>query len=226
MKVGQICKVRCDEYFPADMVLLNSDDPQGICYVETKNLDGETNMKHKMAQKKTVACTKSQDDLKDFKAEINCQGPNEYLYKFEGNLIFEPARKEALDSDSSYDGGEVQLPLDANQMLLRGSSLRNTEYVYGIVVYTGHESKIMKNSPKSRTKKSKIEIRTNYFIIITFCFQLLTCLFASIYSAIWSSVYREETEFYLGWSLSDDPISRSAFLTFLISFGTWLLIFW
>jgi phospholipid-transporting ATPase len=38
LKVGLIVK---DQYFPADLILLNSDDPQGICFVETKNLDGE-----------------------------------------------------------------------------------------------------------------------------------------------------------------------------------------
>ena len=54
LKVGQIVKVVKDQYFPADLILLNSDDPQGICFVETKNLDGETNMKSKIAHKFTV----------------------------------------------------------------------------------------------------------------------------------------------------------------------------
>ena len=36
-----------NQYFPADLILLNSSSNKGICYVETKNLDGETNMKHK-----------------------------------------------------------------------------------------------------------------------------------------------------------------------------------
>jgi P-type E1-E2 ATPase len=49
LKVGLIVKVVKDQYFPADLILLNSDDPQGICFVETKNLDGEKNLKSKMA---------------------------------------------------------------------------------------------------------------------------------------------------------------------------------
>ena len=132
---------------------------------------------------------------------------------------------EELDSIYSEEG-EIEIPLDANQMLLRGSSLRNTDYIYGIVVYTGHERKIMKNSPKSRTKKSYIEVKVNYFIIITFCFMILICLFASLYSAIWNNAFSKETNIYLAWDLSDDPISNSVLLTFLFSFGTWLLIFW
>jgi len=42
-----IVKIRKDELFPADLILLNSSGPKGICYIETKNLDGETNLKHK-----------------------------------------------------------------------------------------------------------------------------------------------------------------------------------
>lgn len=49
VKIGQIIKVRENEYFPCDMLLLNTSLPKGICYIETKNLDGETNLKHKQA---------------------------------------------------------------------------------------------------------------------------------------------------------------------------------
>ena len=226
VKVGQICKIRCDEYFPADMVLLNSDDPQGICYVETKNLDGETNMKHKMANKKTTFVTETEDDLARFEGKIECQGPNEYLYKFEGNMSFTPENENYMKDDQSYNGGPIQIPLDANQMLLRGSSLRNTEYIYGIVIYTGHESKIMKNSPESRNKLSGIERMTNKFILLTFSFQLVTCLFASIYSVVWNHHNRDSTEAYLRWSLSTAPEYTNVLVEFIISFCSWLLIFW
>lgn len=47
IKVGQIIKIYENEYFPCDLILFKSSLPKGICYVETKNLDGETNMKHK-----------------------------------------------------------------------------------------------------------------------------------------------------------------------------------
>ena len=51
IRVGQIVKVECDKYFPADVVLAQSSENKGICYVETKNLDGETNLKHKTSVK-------------------------------------------------------------------------------------------------------------------------------------------------------------------------------
>lgn len=54
LHVGQIVKIKQDEFFPADLVLLNSSAPKGICYIETKNLDGETNLKHKQGVKELV----------------------------------------------------------------------------------------------------------------------------------------------------------------------------
>mmetsp|Transcript_13815 Transcript_13815/g.13767 ORF Transcript_13815/g.13767 Transcript_13815/m.13767 type:complete len:206 (+) Transcript_13815:440-1057(+) len=205
------------------MVLLNSDDPQGICYVETKNLDGETNMKHKMANKKILEIIKEGEDLKNFVADISCQAPNEFLYKFEGKLNFNPPNSEFDSTGKSLNKDSV--PLDANQILLRGSSLRNTEYVYGVVVYTGHESKIMKNSPDSRYKTSKIEQLTNRFIVYTFIFQVVICLFASIYSTIWAKTYRDSTEQYLAWSLDTGVIANNVVVNFLVTFASWLLIF-
>ena len=47
MYPGEIIKVSNDEYLPCDVLLLSSSDSKGICYVETKNLDGETNLKIK-----------------------------------------------------------------------------------------------------------------------------------------------------------------------------------
>ena len=54
-------------------------------------------------------------------------------------------------------------------MLLRGSSLKNTEWIYGVAVYTGHETKIMKNSARSKAKRSKNAVALNYYIVICMC---------------------------------------------------------
>ena len=125
------------------MLVLTTSLPKGICYVETKNLDGETNLKHKQVEKSILRLAQGETGaVTNFRgAQVDCEGPNEYLYKFEGTLTF-------------TDGATV--PLDPDQILLRGSTLRNTEWIIGVVVYTGHETKIMKNSTNARSKKSKI----------------------------------------------------------------------
>jgi magnesium-transporting ATPase (P-type) len=154
IQVGCIVKVKENEFFPCDMLLLNSSIPKGICYVETKNLDGETNLKHKQADKRLIRMGKTDEEIaRVFNGcTIECEKPNEFLYKFQGNVRF-------------TDG--ALLPLEPDMILLRGSSLRNTEYVYGVAIFTGHETKIMKNSTRAKAKKSSIEKSTNSYIIVT-----------------------------------------------------------
>lgn len=71
MKVGQIVKIFEGEYFPADIVLLTSSLPKGVCYVETKNLDGETNLKHKESNWTLFKLLRDkEEDIMKFKGEI------------------------------------------------------------------------------------------------------------------------------------------------------------
>ena len=148
--------------------------PKGICFVETKSLDGETNLKHKKATKEVLdlapdleTCVKNMDG-----ARIKCETPNALLYKFDGNLILK-------------DGEMV--PMGPDEILLRGSSLRNTEWVYGVALFTGHDTKIMMNSTKSKPKKSKIEVSTNNYIIVIMLIQVIICCFASVWATTWGN---------------------------------------
>ena len=81
-------KVFENEYFPCDLLVLNSSLPKGICYVETKNLDGETNMKHKQADKEIQQFAKSDEDVnRHFNlAYIECDKQNDQIYSFAGRM--------------------------------------------------------------------------------------------------------------------------------------------
>jgi phospholipid-transporting ATPase len=48
---GHIIKINKNESIPADLLLLNTSEPKGVCFIETKNLDGETNLKNKQTNK-------------------------------------------------------------------------------------------------------------------------------------------------------------------------------
>lgn len=82
---------------------------------------------------------------------VFCEAPNNAIYKFEGQMIFE---------------GETEIPLGADNMILRGSTLRNTEFCYGLCIFTGHDTKIMQNSMAATYKFSGLEIYTNYAIAV------------------------------------------------------------
>nr|XP_054385487.1 phospholipid-transporting ATPase IB-like isoform X1 [Pongo abelii] len=125
--VGDIVKVVNGQYLPADVVLLSSSEPQAMCYVETANLDGETNLKIRQGLSHT-ADMQTREVLMKLSGTIECEGPNCHLYDFTGNLN--------LDGKSLF-------ALGPDQILLRGTQLRNTQWVFGIVVYTGRDTKLM-----------------------------------------------------------------------------------
>ncbi|VDK79449.1 unnamed protein product [Cylicostephanus goldi] len=84
--VGDIVRIDNDQLFPADLLLLSSSEPQGMCYIETSNLDGETNLKIKQALPVTASITTLEGAI-DFEAEIECELPSRHVNEFSGNLI-------------------------------------------------------------------------------------------------------------------------------------------
>ncbi|KAI5058579.1 hypothetical protein GOP47_0026749 [Adiantum capillus-veneris] len=170
IRVGDIVKVEKEQFFPADLLLLASNFEDGICYVETMNLDGETNLK----LKRSLECTANlEDDLdyKSFTAIVSCEDPNPNLYTFTGNLEF----ANAVDVL-----GSQLYPLGPHQMLLRDSKLRNTEYIYGAVIFNGRDTKVIQNGTKSPSKRSRIELKMDKIIYLLFCILLTICVVGSL----------------------------------------------
>ncbi|KAF5206120.1 Phospholipid-transporting atpase [Thalictrum thalictroides] len=167
IRVGDVVKVEKDQFFPADLLLLSSSYDDGICYVETMNLDGETNLKVKRSLEATLPLD-DDADFKDFTGTIRCEDPNPTLYTFVGNFEYE----------------RQVYALDPNQILLRDSKLRNTTYVYGVVIFTGHDTKVMQNSTKSPSKRSTIERKLDFIIYVLFTLLVLISLISSIGFAV------------------------------------------
>ncbi|KAM4106762.1 hypothetical protein ACB094_04G089800 [Castanea mollissima] len=167
LEVGDIVRVEKDEYFPADLILLSSSYEEAICYVETMNLDGETNLKLKKA---VDATSKLHEDsgFQNFKAVIKSEDPNANLYSFIGSLQLE----------------EQQYPLTPQQLLLRESKLKNTDFIYGVVIFTGHDTKVMQNSTAPPSKRSKIERRMDKLVYFLFSILVLISFIGSIFFGI------------------------------------------
>ncbi|CAA2967155.1 phospholipid-transporting ATPase 9 [Olea europaea subsp. europaea] len=167
LRVGNIVKVEKDEFFPADLVLLSSSYEDAVCYVETMNLDGETNLKLKQALDLTSSLNED-EGLKDFRAIIKCEDPNANLYSFVGSMELE----------------EQQHSLSPQQLLLRDSKLRNTDYIYGVVIFTGHDTKVIQNSTDPPSKRSRIEKKMDKIIYFLFGVLFLMAFVGSIYFGI------------------------------------------
>ncbi|XP_050223606.1 probable phospholipid-transporting ATPase 8 isoform X2 [Mercurialis annua] len=167
LRVGDLVKVSKDAYFPADLLLLSSSYEDGICYVETMNLDGETNLKLKHALEVT-SNLRDEESFKNFQAVVKCEDPNENLYSFVGTL--------------HYDGN--QYPLSLQQILLRDSKLKNTDYIYGVVIFTGHDTKVMQNAVDPPSKRSKIERKMDKIIYILFSTLILISFVGSLFFGI------------------------------------------
>ncbi|KLU83953.1 phospholipid-transporting ATPase 1 [Magnaporthiopsis poae ATCC 64411] len=150
--VGDIVRVESEEPFPADIVLLASSEPEGLCYIETANLDGETNLKIKQAIPETSGLMSS-SELSRLGGRIRSEQPNSSLYTYEATLTMQAG------------GGEKELPLNPEQLLLRGATLRNTPWVHGAVVFTGHETKLMRNATAAPIKRTKVERQLNVAVM-------------------------------------------------------------
>ena len=78
IKTGDIVIVENNQYLPADLVMLRSSAPKNICYIETKSLDGETNLKEKFAPKPVFERFKTHQDLETgLKGTIKCEAPHD-----------------------------------------------------------------------------------------------------------------------------------------------------
>uniref|UniRef100_A0A8C1SY08 Phospholipid-transporting ATPase n=1 Tax=Cyprinus carpio TaxID=7962 RepID=A0A8C1SY08_CYPCA len=166
--------------------VLSYSEPQAMCYTETSNLDGETNLKIRQGLPLT-ASFQSLEELMVLSGRLECEGPNRHLYDFTGTLRLE---------------NHNPAPLGPDQVLLRGAQLRNTQWVVGIVVYTGHDSKLMQNSTKAPLKRSNVERVTNMQILVLFGILLVMALVSSIGAAIWNQQHTDEACWYLSRDIS------------------------
>lgn len=150
---GDIVRLKQDFEVPADLMILQSANKNGVVYVDTMNWDGETNLKEKYATNKTF----TKEQLSHIKGEIMCEAPNENLDRWEAQL--------------NYDSEAIKnLPVDIKNMILRGCTVRNTDFAICIVVYVGNNTKIMKNLKKSPHKVSNMMRQMNKVLYSVFVF--------------------------------------------------------
>ena len=203
LQVGDIVKLDRDEAVPADIVLLSTKGNNNIVYIETMALDGETNLKTKQPSPALRgACDTIEGLTTSQNIEMVVEDPNLDLYNFEGRI--------------AVDGSEPA-PLTNNEILYRGSILRNTPEVVGMIIYSGEECKIRMNANKNpRIKAPTLQSVVNKIVIGIVCFVVALSLFNTVAYQIWASITESEA-----WYLTDARVPFGQELaSFIIMFNT------
>ena len=231
VRVGDIIAVENRQSCPADIVLLASSDGCGVCFIETANLDGETNLKLKSVPKEFSdqhplnGNSSLEEAVKSLSEQlpvlrVKCQLPNKSLYEFDGQLTL---------GSSDVEAGTGTVALSANNVVLRACKLRNTEWIVGLVVYSGRETKIQMNSAAVRKRKvSALEKLTGEFTLIAFWIQVILCVVGALVWGLIASSATFEQKLYLNIStLTRAEIFGKAclkFFSFLILFSNFIPI--
>jgi phospholipid-translocating ATPase len=200
INVGDIIKLERNDPAPADLALLHTSGENSVAYVETMALDGETNLKSKQTTASMSKTITHQEDVLRSDAEFVIEDPNQDLYSFEGRV--------------TVNG--KQAPLTLNEIIFRGSVLRNTPDAIGMVIYSGEECRIRMNANKNpRIKAPALQGLVNRIVILIVFFVLALSVFNAVAYRIWRR--NEDEMFYL----SDATVAFFPSLTaFIIMFNT------
>ncbi|KAL8162069.1 hypothetical protein V2J09_013558 [Rumex salicifolius] len=187
IQVGEIIRIHSNETFPCDIVLLSTSDRTGIACVQTVNLDGESNLKTRYAKHLTLLKDPEKESINGV---IHCEKPNRNIYGFLANM--------------EIDGNKVSL--GPSNIILRGCELKNTDWVIGVAVYAGRETKAMLNSSGAPSKRSRLETKMNQEIILLSFFLVAVCSIVSALVGIWLVRHKDilnDLQFYRKRSYGD-----------------------
>ncbi|GAM21255.1 hypothetical protein SAMD00019534_044300 [Acytostelium subglobosum LB1] len=215
IKVGDVINVKNGDMLPADIICFSTSRPDGRTYLETANLDGETNLKLKTNVSKTN-WIKSPADLDRFACKVDYEGPNNDIYGFEGVLTILKGMEHVTLGVSSMIGQTNYVPITIESLLLRGTKLRNTDWVIGIVTYTGLDTKVERNSTKSSQKRSSVERGVNNKLMLLFFLQTIICIICSIGHNRW---HLDDEDQFTAWYLGQ-PQKDFIYVSYIILYNT------
>ncbi|KAJ5661824.1 uncharacterized protein N7477_009440 [Penicillium maclennaniae] len=206
IRVGDVIKLGRDEPVPADFVLLHANGTNGVAYIETMALDGETNLKNKQPCQAVSKVCSTVEDITSNSLHFVVEDPNLDLYKFDGHVTVNAQEK---------------LPLTNNEIVYRGSILRNTDETIGMVIYTGEECKIRMNANKNpRIKKPTLQSKVNHVVMLIVGLVVILAVVCTICYKYWEQDVGSRSWYLTNASVSYGPI----FTSFLIMFNTMIPI--
>jgi phospholipid-transporting ATPase len=221
LQVGQLLCIENNEELPADVVVLATSEEEGRCFIETANLDGETNLKRRVAVTETCksvgwralnapildqreVCQAASARLH---GSVEYEQPNNQLYTFTGRLLLE-------------DGGTNAnaISLGPENIMLRGCGVRSCSFVIGLVIFTGAETKLLQNSRAAPSKQSKLYRTANRCMLLIFVTMFALCLISAIVAAAWNNSNSGRV-----WYLPS--VTADSFGDFVVNFFTFLILY-
>lgn len=215
LEVGDIVYIKDNGVIPADLLLLSCSNLTKIAYIETATLDGEKNNKPKLCIANIFNSLKEINKTVRIRGSIICNIPTSELTKFNGVI--------ELNRLHNYS-------FNVKQLLYKGTFLRNTDWVVGVVCYTGSQTKIVLNSMKSNNKQSHLEKLVNTIILILFAIQILLCILIAIIVSFWVSNNsnpdnpENNKHYYLENDLSTGEFGIISFFSYLLLLNTFIPI--
>ncbi|RSL96791.1 hypothetical protein CEP52_011286 [Fusarium oligoseptatum] len=175
LEVGDVIILSRDDDVPADIVLLFASGDNGLAHIDTMALDGETTLKAKHSPTNLPDCS-TIEGIATCQAHFSIEDPNADLYRF----------------DSSVTAGGKTLPVKLDEVIYRGSTIRNTPDVVGLVINTGEECKVRMNANKDiKPKKPYLEHATNYIVLCLMSYMLALATVSTL-------------GYFIGWKPGDE----------------------
>jgi phospholipid-transporting ATPase len=180
LRPGDFVEINTDEEICSDLLLIVCNNDDGKCYIDKKNLNGETGFKEK-------SCVK---ELKDFSINDlrNLEGVIECDYSLDNFNLWE-AYINFNFNDVSYNCKGA-----LNNLILKGSVLKFTTSIVGVVIYTEYSNHIIKNKYKPHGKVSKIFKKMEVLIYMLISFNMALSLMFTFFSYLWMN--SNGNEFY------------------------------
>ncbi|KAI9508448.1 phospholipid-translocating P-type ATPase [Russula earlei] len=206
LRVGDFVKIVDHESIPADILICATSEDENVAFVETKNLDGETNLKSRHAVP-ALTHLRNAADCADPKNvfRIECDRPEVQMHKLAATVVINDERH----------------PVDLQTTLLRGTVLRNTTWVIGIVMYTGLDTKLVLNAGGTPSKRGKVERQMNPMVLANLVLLGVMAVVCGVVDTILEHhYYPKQAPWLFRDNRSGDNPSINGLITLLFAFIT------
>ncbi|KAI0034026.1 phospholipid-translocating P-type ATPase [Vararia minispora EC-137] len=207
LKVGDIVMLTDHESVPADILICATSEDENIAFVETKNLDGETNLKSRSAVPALTHLRTPEDCADPENAfEIEADRPEPLMHRLNAAVVYKGERSA----------------VDTNQVLLRGTVLRNTQWVIGVVMYTGYDTKLVLNAGGTPSKRSRVERQMDPMVAANLALLALMATVCAIADAVLEHRYYPRNA---PWLFRDNQSDNNPSINGIITWAFALITF-